>query len=97
MDRVLIYTCDICQKEIPASSPEHLCIPQRDLSDIVHEETQKVMECDKTVIPFGWESIGYTASRAKIIGGWIVRVYSADGKGGGVCFVEDKKWKWEIE
>jgi len=42
-------------------------------------------------IQFKWESIGVSAHRAKVIGGWVV----ADDHG--MCFVPNPTHKWEID
>jgi len=47
-------------------------------------------------IPLTWRSCGPTASRSKVFGGWIVRVYAADKDSGGPVFVPDMGHRWEV-
>ena len=48
-------------------------------------------------IPFAWESMGPTASRAKVFQGWIVRIYAADKAEGAHIFIADANHDWKIE
>jgi len=46
--------------------------------------------------PLSWDSCGSTASRTKVLGGWIVRIYAYDKDSGGPVFVPDENHVWEV-
>lgn len=48
-------------------------------------------------IPFAWESMGPTASRAKVWNGWVLRIYAADKNQGAHVFIKDIGHNWKIE
>lgn len=71
--------------------------PYGTINEIMSEAPKNEKESNVDPIPFAWESMGPTASRAKVIGGWIVRIYAAEKAEGAHIFIKDKYHDWKVE
>lgn len=95
----MVNSCQICGKPVDDDiGIVHNCEPIGiSLCDAVAKSREIELNLKRKPIALKWESAGPTATRSKVFGGWIVRIFAAEKNCGGPVFIPDPNWYWEIE
>lgn len=92
-EKRMVY-CSACKTSTKLGSVHHCQpLPQK----IEYRTPNSDKEASREPIPFAWESMGPTASRARVWNGWVMRIYAADKAEGAHIFIADANHDWKIE